>query len=125
MPSETGTVQPAVMLAASAIQGVVVFRNNVGVCVYPNGSHVRYGLFNGSSDLIGWESIVITPQMVGQTIARFLAIEVKKLGRDATEDQQRFIDRVNLAGGKAGVAHSADEAENLIKGNASELRGSK
>lgn len=123
MVSETGTIQPAVLLRTSALAGVVIFRNNVGVAKYPDGSHVRYGLCNGSSDCIGWESVTITPEMVGQKFARFLAVEVKKPGKDPTEDQQKFIDRVNDDGGKAGVAHSADEAEFLIKGCVREFRG--
>ena len=47
---------------------------------------VRYGLGNvskelnkelKSSDLVGWTSVVITPAMVGKTVAVFTAIEVK------------------------------------------------
>ena len=39
---------------------------------------IKYGLCNGSSDLIGWTPITITPDMIGKKIAVFTAIEVKK-----------------------------------------------
>ena len=39
---------------------------------------VKYGLYKGSSDLIGWKSIEITPEMIGQRFAVFVSVEVKK-----------------------------------------------
>lgn len=79
--------------------GVRVFRNNVGVLKDKQGNHVRYGLCNGSSDLIGWDST-----------GRFVAIEVKRPGGKITPEQQNFIDQVNKAGGIAGIVHSEEEA---------------
>ena len=37
------------------------FRNNVGVATYQNDSRVVYGLAPGSSDIIGWTTIAVTP----------------------------------------------------------------
>lgn len=73
------------------------------------------GLCTGSSDGIGWHSVVITPEMVGQKFARFLAVETKapKGGRIRPE-QAQFIQSVLAAGGVAGVARSADEASALL-----------
>jgi hypothetical protein len=70
----------------------------------------------GWSDLTGWKQIVITSEHIGKTIAQFLVIEVKQPGKHATEAQARFGRMVSDAGGVFGVAHSPEEAENIIKG---------
>jgi hypothetical protein len=49
-----------------------VFRNNVGE--YKVGDrYIRYGLCPGSSDIIGWTPVKITPEMVGTTLPVFTA----------------------------------------------------
>ena len=74
---------------------------------------MRYGLCKGSSDLIGWRSLTITPDMVGQTVAVFAAIEVKDRGAP-TPEQLHFIAQVQAAGGLAGVARTVAEAEAIL-----------
>jgi hypothetical protein len=93
-----------------------IFRNNVGQLYDRDGRIVRYGLCVGSSDLIGWRPVTITPEMVGQTIAQFAALEVKRKGGKPTGDQVRFIKAVQAAGGLAGVVTSADEALAMLEG---------
>lgn len=95
-----------------------LFRNNVGVAVYPDGARVEYGLVAGSSDLIGWSSVVVTPEMVGQRVAIFTAIEVKKPGSYATPAQKNFIRIAREAGGYAGIARSVQDAESVQRGEA-------
>lgn len=92
-----------------------LFRNNVGIAKYPDGSTVVYGLCKGSSDLIGWRQIKIEPWMVGRTVAVFTAIEVKKPGSYPTPEQKNFIAQVQASGGIAGVARSASEAEMMLQ----------
>ena len=60
--------------------------------------------------------VTITPEMVGRKVAVFLAIEAKRPGEPAREDQFKFLTRVVDSGGIAGVAHSAEELEAIIKG---------
>ena len=86
-----------------------LFRNNVGVAVYPDGSRVAYGLCPGSSDLIGFQAIQITPEMVGQSIARFVAIEVKGPHTRLKAEQRNFLRVVSEAGGTAILARSLDD----------------
>jgi hypothetical protein len=107
--------QTEIMLAVST-SGAVVFRNNCGVAVYPDGSRVKYGVCNpGGSDLIGWRTVSITPEMVGKDLAVFLALEVKtKTSKSTTEDQKRFIENVRRAGGIAGIVRSTDDAIALL-----------
>jgi hypothetical protein len=70
--------------------------------------------FEGQSDLGGWHSIIVTPEMVGRKLAIYAAIEVKtKTGR-LKKAQKRFLDLVRAAGGIAGVARSPEEAEELL-----------
>jgi hypothetical protein len=108
-------IQQQVRLALSRA-GAVAFRNNVGQYVDPKtGRPIRYGLGVGSSDLIGWTPMVITPDMVGQTVAVFTAVEVKAPHGRPTEPQLNFIAQVIKAGGFAGIARSAAEAVNILQ----------
>lgn len=92
-----------------------LFRNNVGQLVDAQGKHVRYGVCNpGGSDLIGWHSVTVTPDMVGSKVAVFLAVEVKGPKGRATKEQLAFVDAVNRAGGLARVCRSDEEACSLI-----------
>lgn len=111
-------VQADARLAYDAL-GWRISRNNVGVLLDKRGVPVRYGLWNEtaalnhqvkSSDLIGWRPRLITPDMVGEVIAQFVARECKPEGwtlapptdraRYAHEQaQQRFIDMLNADGG--------------------------
>lgn len=75
---------------------------------------IRMGLTVGGSDIIGWTSRVVQPEDVGSRVALFTAIEVKSDTGRATEDQLRFIEAVQAAGGIAGVARSDDEARAIV-----------
>lgn len=102
-------VQKLVRLKAS-LRGMKLFRNNVGAYKLPSGKWLHYGLKNGSGDLIGWESVIITQEMVGKTIARFTSIETKRSkGGTLEEDQINWMKQVNAAGGNAIVARSPDD----------------
>ena len=94
--------------------GVRIFRNNVGVLKDENGQRIRYGLCNGSSDLIGWTPVTIRPEHVGRTMAVFTAIEVKTPKGRPTQAQTAFIDAVSRGGGIAAVARSDAEALAII-----------
>ena len=97
--------------------GSTMFKNNTGKLRDERGNIVTFGLCKGSSDLIGWTPITITPEMVGSKIAVFTAIEVKlnKNGKyKATDDQKRFIDAVKRNGGFAGVADCKKDLEDII-----------
>jgi len=112
-------IQSQCMLDLSAA-GARIFRNTVGKaipcpqCGCKPKHTFSYGLCPGSSDLIGWTSVTVTPDMVGQRLAVFTAVEVKRPGartsKKRKEQQRDFIDAVNRAGGRAGVARSSREA---------------
>lgn len=73
------------------------------------------GLCDGSSDLIGWTTVEITPDMVGKKLAVFTAIECKSNTGRASAAQNNFIRQVKLAGGISGVAKSTEDAHALLK----------
>lgn len=119
------------LLKISAETGATLFRNNVGRgwcgkvvskrqtgdcfnIIMEKARPVQFGLFPGSSDLIGWQSLEITPEMVGKTIAVFTALEGKTKGVRTKKNQQNFINRVIESGGIAGVFRSDDQATELI-----------
>lgn len=108
-------VQSLVRLAAP-VAGYTLWRNNVGALMDKSGRPVRYGLANDSkqlnetiksADLIGWQPVKITAEMVGQRIARFVSIECKEAGWEYNPNdqhqvaQKRWADLVTAAGGVA------------------------
>ena len=87
-----------------------VFRNNTGTATTKDGRYIRFGLAVGSGDLIGWETIEVTPEMVGEKIARFLSVEVKRgKGGVISAEQQNWSDLVNKHGGRAIITNSAED----------------
>lgn len=112
-----------IMLAAAKIR-VHLFRNNVGngyvgelVRKLPNGDvvlrhwrRIQFGLCPGSSDLIGWRSVTITPEMVGKTIAQFVAIETKTEDGRISKEQQDFLCVASEEGAVTCVARAVPDA---------------
>lgn len=74
------------------------------------------GLPPGFSDLFGLVSVTITPDMVGQTVAVFTALEVKTPHGRPTENQTNFLQAVNDNGGRAGVVRSVEDAVRIALG---------
>ena len=70
---------------------VRLWRNNTGALVDQQGRFVRFGLCKGSSDLIGLRSLEITPELVGQRIAQFVALEIKTDCGIVSPEQQAFL----------------------------------
>ena len=109
---------------------VRLFRNNVGTAyrgrivkktermlLLEDYQIVNFGLCNGSSDLIGWRSVVITPDMVGERVAVFVALEGKRDRRSKpTDEQVSFIRVVREHGGRAGVFRDMDDATMILTG---------
>lgn len=117
--AETPIMQK-IRLAIGGRPGVRIFRNTVGALQDRFGHWIVYGLCKGSSDLIGWTSVVVTPDMVGRRVAIFTAIEVKVPGSrtepDRLKDQQSFIERVQADGGRAGFASDPVTAARIVDG---------
>ena len=107
-------IQDAIRSEASSA-GAVLWRNNVGCLPTATGQYIRFGLANDSAgmnkniksaDLVGIEPVVITADMIGSVIGRFLAREIKKpgwyyAGSNRERAQARWLDLVNSMGGNA------------------------
>ena len=76
---------------------------------------VRSGV-PGMSDETGLVPVVITQDMVGQTFARYLAVEDKTGSGRSTPEQRAFIQAVRSFGGLAGVARSDDDVAAIVRG---------
>jgi hypothetical protein len=61
-----------------------------------------HGAPKGWPDLCGWETVEITPDMVGQRVAVFRFDEIKQTGR-LSKEQSLMIDALRSMGGFANV----------------------
>jgi hypothetical protein len=91
-----------------------LFRNNTGTLRDQHGRPVSFGLCKGSADLIGYRTITITPDMVGQQVAVFTSIEVKTPTGRIRPEQRAWMETIQAAGGIAGVARSVEDAQVLL-----------
>lgn len=109
-------IQQRIRLAVGALPGIRMWRNNSGKLPDPRtGRWVQFGVASpGGSDLIGYRTVEITPEMVGRKVAVFCAIEVKTATGRATPAQRNFLDHIRAAGGIAGIVRSPAEALHLI-----------
>ena len=109
------------------VGAVRLFRNNIGTfwtgkpVRHPDGSVTLHGarvvvcgLTPGSSDLVGWRSVVVTPEMVGTTVAVFVSLEIKSATGRLSPEQANWLRVVSEAGGLAGVARSVEDAERVL-----------
>jgi VRR-NUC domain len=88
--------------AGRAWQGKIIAQTEKRLVLSPYYS-IKLGP-EGISDLIGWSAG-----------ARFTAIEGKISPNRPTDAQQRFIELVLRHGGRAGIAHSVEEAEQILR----------
>lgn len=81
-----------------------------------NARQVKYGVGpNGASDIIGFKSIEITPDMVGKRVAVFTALEIKTETGKPSAEQVAFNKMIEEAGGISGIARTPSEAKEILK----------
>lgn len=115
------------MKAVSKDTPAVVFRNNTGMAwqgdvqktrdgsiLIRNPRPIHAGLIKGASDMIGFTTVTVTSEMVGQKVALFTALEAKTGKLKATPEQLQFIKVVQDSGGIAAIVRSEADALNAI-----------
>lgn len=109
-------LQQRIRLALGTRSDLRLFRNQVGQLPDPRtGRPVQFGLARGSADLIGWRSVTVTPEMIGQQIAVFTSIEIKTPTGRLTPPQSAWLKTVRDAGGIAGVARCVKDAAQIME----------
>lgn len=93
---------------------VRLFRNQVGTYKLPDGRWITSGLAKGSADLIGWQTVEITPDMVGMKLAVFLSVEVKSGSGKIRPEQENWKAQVEKAGGIAAICRTVIEAKKAL-----------
>lgn len=92
--------------------GFTMLRNNTGMFLTLDGQRkTMAGLGKGTSDLIGWREVEITPDMVGKKVAVFTAFEVKTEKGAVRPEQKKFIDLVTRCGGIARIMRRKSDLE--------------
>ena len=86
----------------------------MGFAVTEAGNPIHFGLGVGTPDLIGWKTVTVTPEMVGQPFAVFVGIEVKRPGEVPTPEQAGFLALLEERGAVSGVASSLEEAARVL-----------
>jgi UDP-N-acetylenolpyruvoylglucosamine reductase len=101
--------------AEASAKGMRLWRNNVGAGTLDNGSFIRFGLANESSqinkviksaDLIGIKPVVIQPYHVGGVIGQFVSREIKRpgwryAGTEREQAQLKWAELIAYLGGDA------------------------
>lgn len=129
MNDNEAKVQADIQIQAVSL-GCHLMRNNSGAFQDNSGRLVRFGLGNvskqhseriKSSDLIGFTRVVITPEMVGHTVAIFTAFEIKAPSFKITASDKRaraqlaFIEWIGLSGGIAAMLTSVADLPKVLK----------
>ena len=102
-------------------RGARVFRNQVGHYKLADGRRITSGLMPGSSDLIGWTEIEVTPDMVGRKVAVFTSLECKipawtPREKDKTwQGQKAWLAAVRDSGGISGVVQAESDVGLIIE----------
>jgi len=113
--SET-KIQQEIRLALGQRSDLRLFRNETGKLPDPRtGRWVQFGLAKGSSDLIGFKTVKITPEMIGKEIAQFVSLEIKTERGKLSTIQQNWLQKVKSSGGIVGVARTVKDALNILK----------
>ena len=116
MSNKETILQQNIRLALGTKSNLRLFRNETGKLPDPRtGQWVQFGLAKGSSDLIGFKTVKVTPDMVGKEIAQFVSLEIKTETGKLTKMQHNWLQKVKTSGGIVGVARTDKDALKILK----------
>lgn len=119
-PTRETPILEAIRGALGRETDLVLWRNNVGGWKDPAGRVIRYGLCEGSADLVG---VLRVPGWIAECPNRdhvgiFFALEVKRpghrTGKRRAELQRLFLQLVRRMGGFAAQVESVGEARSAL-----------
>lgn len=102
-----------------------MFRNQVGTYIMADpkcwscqkhGRRISSGFGKDSPDQVGWQTVVVTPEMVGTKVAVFVGMELKTGKRKPTGGQYNWLKVIKDSGGIAGVVRTIEEAVAIFEG---------
>lgn len=70
----------------------------------------------GQYDTYGWHAVVVTPDMVGQTVAVHVEIEIKFGADRESPEQKSWGAMCKQQGVRVGVARTLSDAEMILRG---------
>jgi hypothetical protein len=109
------TLQAQIMRAIGSRSDCRVFRNHVRTLKDDRGQWHQFGLFPGSADIVGIQTV----EHAGRTFGIWFSIEVKAPGARTDPKrlaaQKNWRDFILSRGGKAGFASSVEEAERILE----------
>lgn len=126
------TDQTKLTLIRASELGARLFRQNVGLAwvgdVIEHDRQARLMVIRdprpfkagveGMSDSGGFIPVKITPEMVGQTVAVYCALENKGGTGRLSDPQKGFLNAVHGYGGRAGVVRCLDDVARILRGEA-------
>ena len=116
MSNQETVLQQNIRLALGQHSKLRLFRNDTGKLPDPRtGRWVQFGLAKCSSDLIGFKTIKVTPEMIGKDLAVFCSVEVKTNTGQLSKNQHNWLQAVKKAGGITGVARNVGDALKILK----------
>ena len=78
-------------------------RDKINFVVIENPRFCEFGLYSGAGDLIGWEEIIVTKEMIGKKLAIFTSEEIKSFTDRMSVAQKTWHDVVTMAGGNSDI----------------------
>ena len=84
--------------------------------IWLEGGRPIAGAPNGTPDVCGAVSVLVTPDMVGQRVAVAVGIEVKAKRGRRSPAQLAWLAAASALGARVGVARSVAEAEAILRG---------
>lgn len=89
------------------LMGYVAWRSNSGAVTAEHNGRKRFIRFNSAPGMA--DICAVQPRS-----GRFVAIECKRVGGEATERQRAFLTEIERVGGIAVVVHSVDELREAL-----------
>jgi len=85
-------------LEAARRAGIELLRSNTGLARSLYGDRIIHLFPEGFPDYVGWRTVIVTPEMVGQTVALFAAVEMKAGKKPRAQKQVDWGDKLQKAG---------------------------